>query len=243
MRIPNVKGIIDRRILVNFRVDRQVLSDLLPSPFRPQLVGDYGIAGICLIRLKQIRPDFVPAFFGLSSENAAHRIAVTWGKEGETRQGVYIPRRDTSSVVNAFAGGRIFPGTHHRAQFDVQDLGDRFEISMRSADGLASVSVDAAIASEFPSDSIFSSVEEASRFFEAGSIGYSPDQSVSRFDGLELRAMNWRVQSLSVTRVQSSWFDDRSLFPEGSVTFDNALLMRGIHHEWHSRSAICCPEI
>jgi len=31
----------------------------------------------CLIRLKDIRPRFFPSFLGISSENAAHRIAVT----------------------------------------------------------------------------------------------------------------------------------------------------------------------
>ena len=33
MRIPTLRGVIDRRILVNFRVDPNVLATLLPSPF------------------------------------------------------------------------------------------------------------------------------------------------------------------------------------------------------------------
>jgi hypothetical protein len=47
-----------------------------------------GIAGICLIRLKQIRPRSLPALLGLSSENAAHRIAVEWEEHGAYREGV-----------------------------------------------------------------------------------------------------------------------------------------------------------
>src|SRR5256885_147785 len=38
MRIPVLRGVIDRRILVNYRADPDVLSKLLPSPFRPKLV-------------------------------------------------------------------------------------------------------------------------------------------------------------------------------------------------------------
>ena len=75
MGLPTVRGVIDRRVLVNFRVDPERLAMVLPAPFRPQLFAGYGIAGICLIRLKQLRPRFLPAFTGLSSENAAHRIA------------------------------------------------------------------------------------------------------------------------------------------------------------------------
>src|SRR6201997_2099537 len=104
MRIPTMRGVIDRRILVNYRVDAAVLAKLLPAPFRPKLVGGFGVAGICLIRLKHIRPRFLPAWLGLSSENAAHRIAVEWEQGGQTREGVFIPRRDTSSRLNALAG-------------------------------------------------------------------------------------------------------------------------------------------
>ena len=80
MRIPVVQGVIDRRILVNYRVDPDVMARVLPPPFRPQIVRGYAIGGICLIRLKGIRPRFVPIPVGLRSENAAHRIAVEWDK-------------------------------------------------------------------------------------------------------------------------------------------------------------------
>ena len=76
MRIPVIKGVIDRRILANYRVDPEVLAKALPAPFRPQLHDGFGVAGICLIRLRDLRPSFVPLNFGIGSENAAHRIAV-----------------------------------------------------------------------------------------------------------------------------------------------------------------------
>ena len=62
MQIPIMRGIIDRRILVNFRVDPTVLAGLLPAPFRPKLVKGIGMAGVCLIRLKDIRPRWLPSF-------------------------------------------------------------------------------------------------------------------------------------------------------------------------------------
>lgn len=62
-----------------------------------------------------------------------------------------------------------------------------------------------------------------------------PDQ----FDGLELRSFNWQVQPLVVDKVESSFFDNRALFPAGSVEFDCALLMQGIEHEWHGRGRLC----
>lgn len=240
MRIPTIRGLIDRRVLVNFRVDAEVLSRVCPTPFRPLTVNGYGIAGICLIRLKQIRPKYLPSFLGISSENAAHRIAVQWEVNGVTRTGVYIPRRDTSSFINAFTGGRIFPGVHHRARFDVHETENEYHIAMDSIDGSAHVSVDGRTTVELPDDSIFENVAKCSQFFEAGSLGYSPASTTAQFDGLELRTINWQVQPLTVTNIQSSFFDDCDAFPQGSVTFDNALLMRGVDHEWHGRESLCC---
>lgn len=243
MRIPTIRGTIDRRILANFRVAPEVLAKILPSPFRPQTVKGFGIAGICLIRLKHIRPKHFPAFIGISSENAAHRIAVEWDVEGALRSGVFIPRRDTSSLLNALAGGRVFPGEHHRAKFEVCETDSTFRLEMDSLDHSAHVLVDGQIATGLPSDSVFESVAEASKFFSAGSLGYSPAGKHRAFDGLELKTFDWRVEPLHISSVESSFFDNEDVFPIGSVEFDNALLMRGIEHEWHSREALCCePE-
>lgn len=240
MPIPVIRGVIDRRILVNFRVVPEVLQKVLPSPFRPQTVHGYGIAGICLIRLKQIRPRRVPAFLGLSSENAAHRIAVEWDVQDQVEMGVYIPRRDTSSWLASLAGDRVFPGVHNRARFDVREDGAHFHVAMNSLDGSAGLVVDADMTADLGPDSVFSSVEEVSRFFESGSLGYSPSSTRAVFDGLELRSHKWRVEPLSVNHIESSFFDDCQLFPDKAIAFDNALLMRNIDHEWHGRGALCC---
>jgi hypothetical protein len=239
MRIPAIRGVIDRRILVNFRVEPRVLSQYLPAPFRPQLVNGAGMAGVCLIRLRGIRPKFLaPPILGLSSENAAHRIAVAWEQDGELRAGVFIPRRDTSSRLNTLVGGRLFPGVHHHATFHVREEGDHYRVALDSDDRRTHVLVDGHVAPNLPAASVFGSLREASDFFARGSLGYSVTRSPGEFDGLELRSLNWRVQPLAVERVESSFFEDRSRFPPGSVEFDCALLMRGIDHEWHGREPL-----
>jgi hypothetical protein len=122
MRLPVIQGVIRRRILVNFRVDPDVMKAQLPSRFTPKLQGNHAIAGVCLIRLEAIRPPLLPAFAGISSENAAHRVAVLLETDtGEKKEGVFIPRRDTGSLMNHLAGGRVFPGEHHRAMFNVRE--------------------------------------------------------------------------------------------------------------------------
>ena len=231
--IPTMHGIIDRRMLINFRVKPAVVGKLLPSIFRPKLINGWAMAGICLIRLKEIRPRGFPGSFGLTSENAAHRIAVEWEDNSVKREGVFIPRRDTSSVLQSLAGGRVFTGVHHLADFEVRETGDSFFLHMRSRDDGAQVLVDAHLASQMTATSVFKSVGEASDFYARGSVGYSSTRAGNRWDGLELRTEGWRVEPLDVFTVKSSFFDDPRIFPAGTVEFDCGLLMRGIPHEWH----------
>lgn len=229
-----MRGIIDRRILVNYHVDPEVLAKILPSPFRPQLIHGKAIAGICLIRLKQVRPRGLPGCLGISSENAAHRIAVEWDDDGKRQTGVYIPRRDTSSRLNTLLGGRLFPGFHHAARYQVNETDDRYSVSLDSHDDNTHVSIEGRVTTEFPESSVFHSLQDASDFFKGGALGYSATRTAGSFDGLELRTSNWNVQPLQVDRVESSFFQDSQLFPAGSVAFDCALLMRNIEHEWHA---------
>jgi hypothetical protein len=234
MRLPTIEGNIRRRILVNFRVDPEVIQNALPSRFTPKLHQGHAVAGICLIRLEHIRPKMLPQAIGITSENAAHRIAVLWEDNGTPQEGVYIPRRDTNSPVNYLLGGRLFPGEHHKAVFNVQEDDSKVALSMRSEDGDVSVEVSGTMAEELPQTSIFGSLSEASSFFETGSLGYSATADVKRLDGLRLETKEWRVEPLELEKVYSSYFADATKFPKGSAEFDHALIMRDIAHEWHS---------
>ena len=235
MHIPTIQGIIARRLLVNYRLEPEIVVPLLPSPFRPHLIHGVAMAGICLIRLEAIRPQGLPALLGMASENAAHRIAVEWDDQGQLRSGVFIPRRDTNSRVNTVVGGRLFPGIHHHAHVTTVTQGTHLRLTFTSDDRQMYVTVAGHADTSLPMTSVFHSITEASTFFERGSLGYSATHDPRRFDGLELRSQDWHVEPFTVEHVESSFFDDRTRFPVGTVTFDCALLMRNIAHEWHER--------
>lgn len=234
MRLPVITGTIKRRLLINFRVEPEVIKQLLPPPFRPKLHGGFAIAGICLIRLEQMRPAGLPACLGFSSENAAHRMAIEWTNDaGQPREGVFVPRRDTGSRLNALAGGRLFPGEQHHAKFTIQDDGTTIDFAMQAYDHEAAVRVQGHTVDRLPASSCFGSLAESSAFFEAGCLGYSATRDKCRLDGMTLRTSHWRVDPFAVDSVDSSYFADRTIFPAGTVEFDHALVMRDIPHEWH----------
>ena len=218
-------------MLVNYVAEPEVVEKFLPKTFKPKLYKGKAIVGICLIRLKNIKPKGLPNFIGVNSENGAHRIAVEWEENGEIQEGVYIPRRDTNLKLNALVGGRIFPGKHYYAKFNVQEYSSNYHLDFVSSDN-TTIEIDAQLSQEFDGDSIFETLDNVSTFFEKGAIGYSPNGN--NYDGLKLEAYNWEVKPLKVTNLKSSFFEDESIFPQGSIKFDNAILMENIEHEWKS---------
>jgi len=149
----------------------------------------------------------------------------------ELKEGVYIPRRDTSSRINTLLGGRVFPGKHFHAKFDIDENAGKYHVSFKSSDGTI-ISVDAQLTDSFNPDSVFKSLAEASAFFQGGSTGYSPNKN--NYEGLLLNTFKWHVQPLKISKVISTYFENELIFPKGSIQFDNALLMTNTHHEWSS---------
>lgn len=222
-------------MLVNYVAEPEFVEKLLPKPFKPKLYNGKAVVGICLIRLKNIKPKGFPDFVGVNSENGAHRIAVEWEENGMLKEGVFIPRRDTSLKLNTIVGGTIFPGKHYLAKFNVLEADDNYHLDFTSSDN-TQIEIDARITEKLDEKSIFKSIKEVSDFFKNGDTGYSPNKN--SFDGLQLQTYKWEVKPLEVSNVRSSFFDDESIFPKGSIKFDNAILMENIEHEWKALESI-----
>ena len=225
MRPPAIRATMQRRILVNYRLPPKAVGAMLPPPFRPHLVHGHGIAGICLIRLGDVRPAGLPPALGITTENAAHRIAVEWDTPDGPVTGVYIPRRDTSSPVAALLGGRAFPGWQHRADFRVEEGAGSYRIDVSSRDGRVGITVAAHEAGALPTDSVFASIDDASAFFRCAPLGYAATPAAGVFDGVALATHDWAIAPLRLDELRSSMFDDVAV-P------DSAFLMAGVDTTW-----------
>lgn len=236
--LPTLRGVIDRRILVNFRIEADALASVLPEPFEPRTVDGDAIGGICLLRLTDVRPRGVPNVVGRRSENAAHRMGIEWDENGERQVGVYVPRRDTSSRLTAAIGNRTM-GRYHRADFEVEEGAGRFAVAMTSQDGETHMAVTARTADAIPESSIFESLVDASAYHKRGAVGYSPVADGDGFDGVKLTTDSWSVTPLSVDDVSASFFEDATRFSPESISFDNALLMQNVGHETRDIGRLC----
>lgn len=222
---------IERRLLVNYRIDPGFVSSLLPPPFRPQLVSGMAVGGVCFIRLGRFRPGHLPRVPALTTENAAHRFAVEWDDATGTHTGVYVPRRDTNSRITSAAGGKIFPGSYQPARFEVDEPAGQVRIDVASRDGRMQLAVAAVPAGALRSQ-LFATLGDAAGFFRRGALGFSPSAHTGGLDGVRLHSASWAAQPMTVSRIRSSLFDDASLFPPGTCSLDSALVMRNLPARW-----------
>ena len=235
MFLDTIHGTIDRRVLLNYRINPDILARALPEPYRPKTYRGWGVGGICMIRFKGLRPLGVPAWMGFGSENAAHRIAVLWNQDGKEMEGVYIPRRDTNSWFNKTLGGTVFPGIFNRSRFEVRETADSVFIEIVREDGGVEAAFEGQTTAALPSTSIFPNLTEATNFFSLGATGYSATNEPEHYHGMELKTLNWTIEPLHIREAVSCFFSDKTKFPEGTIELDCALLMRNVAHEWHSR--------
>jgi len=117
----------------------------------------------------------------------------------------------------------------------VDETDTRYHVKLQSSDGETHLEVKAKVTDMLPATSVFQSIEEASAFFETGSLGYSPAAQADCYEGLELETFEWKIEPLEVQYIVSSFFQESQVFPPSSVVFDCALLMRRIPHRWHTR--------
>ncbi|MFP6763443.1 MAG: DUF2071 domain-containing protein, partial [Planctomycetaceae bacterium] len=224
--LPRITGTIDRRILLNYRAPVSVVQKILPEPFQVRSVNGYALVGVCLIRFQSLRPAHIPAIMGISSENAAHRISIRWSDEQGTHTGVYVTRRDTNSAFVKLTGGRVFPGVHGRAMFDVDESAEKVSIAISDSQGVL-VRLDGKKSDRF-SSRVFSSHSEASLYFQDDRIGYSPARKDREVEGLQLNCHTWET---SILRIDESFVREFSHW-SAEIEFDHALIMHGIVHDW-----------
>lgn len=224
MSRPAIASFIERRLLVNFRLDPDVTARILPEGTRPLLRRGHAVGGICLIRLAGARRSGGPlpgladlaGRFGLRTELAVHRIATVWQGPDGPEQGVYIPRRDTDSRISTLTAGLFLPGEHHLARFEVEESPERLRIGFRSADGTAHAQVQALVADRLRGSALFADLDEAAAFVREAPDGYAA------------RGEEFSIRPATLLHVASSYFEDPDRFPEGTAIADSALVLRDV---------------
>lgn len=236
--LPKLAGIIARRVLLNFWADPEVVRRLVPEPLEVATHNGSAVVDICLIRLERLRLKGMPAPMGISAENMAHRVAIRYPSEQGMKDGVFIWRRETDCEFLVQLGGCLFPGVHHRAEFDMTENESGLAFDVRTEQHETDVSFRASYLSGWQGTMLFPTFDDVWDFFERGDCSFSYAKRHRGLERLRLRALTWEMTPLGASDVQASFYENPAYFPAGSVGFDGACLMRSIPHEWDELASV-----
>jgi len=233
VRVALVHGVIERRLLVAYRLDPVVAQQVLPPPFRARQINGYAVAGIALARLGRLRPAGLPSVRTLTRETTTHGVAVEWESARALHTGVYILHRDrgapTAVAPAAIPRGRLGRRLHPVPEFTVDERADGLRVAYASRDRAVRVEVDVSLGSSLDASALFPDVPTAARFFDLDGAGAGWGPTVR---GLRLTAEDRSLGAAHILTARSSIFADASLFPPGSVHVDSGLLLRNVAVAW-----------
>ena len=229
--LPTLEGIIERRILINFRANPAAIQPLVPRPMEVIDWKGYAVVGVCLIRLEQLRPKGLPKALGVSSENMAHRVAIRFKENGRWKEGVFIWRRDTDQKLTALLGGRLFPGIHSKAEFNVRETRNQLSLKVKTRQKEADIRLQVEDQKGWKPTPLFKTFAEARGFFQKGDCGFSCALEEGRLEGMRLKTLKWAMEPLEVKKVHSVFYEKLARPDASAIQLDCALVMRGIPHQ------------
>lgn len=231
-------SLVDRQLLINFRMDPAIVRQFLPVGVEPRVIHGFAIGGICVVRLNKRK--LGPLIRIRESENVAHRFAIcppaATSHESQASSCVYVCRAHTSSRWNSFLGNRILAGRYHRANIDVEESPEVIRVKMTSRDKSSQLSFSGVTGCGHPMESIFSSIGEALRFLEQCSIRRAIESRSSGSNGISHRVSWKQLVPLRTQGLETSFFYDESRFPAGSIEFDSAFILRSREHVIESKT-------
>lgn len=224
---PAVRGVVERRLLVNYRVEVENLDAVLSEPFRGREVGGsgMGIGSVCLTRVENARPRFAPGFLGIPVETATHRVYAR--VEGSDDHCVYVPRRDVSSGFHAFVMGSLLPTEFDRCEFRTEERDRKSLIKVDCGDEVVGILFQETERDEVNEDSVFYSLESASVFLCEGGVEYGLSGDV--YSGVETCPQEKDLKPVDVKEERSSYFG------KIGAEFDSAFRMEEVEHVWEPR--------
>lgn len=237
MRPPTLEGTIERRLLISYRADPDIVRTHLPTGSR-HTPSRATPSSVSASSNSASTPPACPersasgpstARTATPSSTPTDNPPSTSPAETPTRRSSHPPAGDSS------------PAATTEPRITATEDEHNLRVTLDSRDDLIHVTVKAHPTDQLPGDSVFADPATASAFFEHADTGYSDTTRIDCLDALILETANWSATPLAVDEVDSSYFDNSDRFPEGSITLDHGLLMRDIHHTWHPQPRLHLP--
>ncbi len=227
----------DCRLVVFYRIQPATTQLELPAGAELGRVNGWAIGGIAVVRRQAVR--LLPRRL-CASVTATHFLHVLCRQDQQCETGALVLRRDTSSRIQAWLGRGGPRRRGHHARFQLVSLPGRVTARWDSDDRHVHVAIDAEPEPHLTPNSMFGSKAQLLQLLRDDLRGLRLVPPPQRLGRTRAAACESQLVPLHVTRLESSVFEDATLFPEGAAVFDSAFCLREEELVWSQAEAVCC---
>jgi hypothetical protein len=233
MRIPVLEARIDRKLLILFSTDPEVLANRIPPGRELRLQQDRAILYVQLTRYEKVR--VVPTPIGIGFDEVAYYIALESLPPKK-------PRMSRDQVIRVESGSaahvqlaRIFRSCEiTRAHFSARESANDLDVNGFSERGEILFALRGQQAPCFPPGLLFHGLPSVAEFFgwNLTPTGYEPDLPAPW--PYRSRGGEYRCFPFEVTRFTSTFLECGIHFPAGAIVLDHAIWLRRVAGQWVS---------
>lgn len=227
---PVVRGMVERRLVGCYACEPADVARALPDGLQPFDVDGRAIATVVLEWWRDVRPGFLPSFFGGSPARALHRIVVAGsGPDGRPAPCSWSVRIDSTSPFGAWLEDGRWSELARPARIELEDEHACLDATMVSHDGRVHVDFAGRRGEARRGAGRFETAGAFERFWErtarpcrlrnGRAIAGPPDRA----------RLGW--EPLAVERDVVSLFDDPELFGSCRFELDSAWIGSALARE------------
>jgi uncharacterized protein YqjF (DUF2071 family) len=214
--------------LVNFAVDPQVMSRLLPPGISPDLYRDTAFLSVVIADMEKMRPAVLPRAFGITYNQVVYRAVVRCNGE----RGVYFLRSDADNRLMCLVGNLLtfFHFNYSRVRQKLENGKFYFDLESRDHADIHSTFDLSSRSQIMPPMSRFRSLVEAQDFLVELYAAFASD---SRYvSTVRIERGEWSVTIVEDLRGVYDFMNSSALFPAGSATIDSVFYVSRIPYYW-----------
>ncbi len=226
-----VKAWFDFFVVLFFSIDKDNTTKLIPYPLELDLHNGNAIFAVAIVKTKNFRPSFLPAWMGMNFNLVGYRFLTTWKKsEGKTMRGLKIIMSQTNQKIMKIVGDKITqykfnynPITIKKEDCFVSIKGNGINIKLKIHEDSSQVPL--------PSTSIFENWQGARKF--AGPLLYTFEinEDKKQLSITEGTRKNWTPKPIEVINCELDFLKQDSIAGLNPM-LSAAFMVKEIPYSW-----------
>lgn len=232
----NVQAHFDYSLVLAYAFPQSILAPLLPPALKVDTYQEeWGFVAVALVKVKGIRPTFLPSFMGNDLFLVGYRIFVRYDNPPhKRRRGLYVLRSYTDQWPMVLKGNLFTNYRYQHCRIEELQQTQKISIRLRSKSGegdlLLRANTDPAHQA-LPLGSPFPDLKTARRFEGPMPFTFSYEAATHSYVIIHGRRSQWHPRPVEVLEADISLLR-QAPFNQATPLLANAFIVEHIPYEW-----------